>query len=148
MTNLNRIFALTVLVVIMSGLFAVGAKPEGESSAPASRHDPVSRLLADFAGAVSALDVEKAESLFLPPDDTADGTNRREHIREMKKDWNRERDREAEMSVQFTNTTVLVETEMIVGGEEAEPHPIPVRFKITFDPKGNCKIVSMEYVKE
>ena len=147
MKNITKISTLTISVFLIIAFFVISAKPEDRTTASA-KHNPVSRLLADFADAVHARDAEKAESLFLPPDDTIEGINRRDHIREMKEDWNQAQDQEAEMSVQFTNTTVLVETEMNIRGEEAKPNPIPVRFKISFDPNRNCKIASMEYIKE
>jgi len=116
-----------------------------DSEIPGEPQDPVSSMLDSFADAVVARDMRKAESLFLPPDDTPDGKNRERHIEEMKKDWSRATQRDPFAAVKFKNTTVLVHTQMVLVGKEAKPAVIPVEFKVSFGEDG-YKIVAMKYL--
>ena len=93
----------------------------------------------DFASAVSSLDAQKAEALFLVPDSTPDGTNRQAHIQEMRKDWTRVAAQGKKMTANFTNTVILVRTQM--KGEESTGQPM--EFKVAFTKEG-LKIVAMK----
>ncbi len=143
----------TAVAVLVCSLVLVGAISTGhaqtgtEVDRTQTPVDPVTRLLVDFSAAVATLDAGKAETLFLPPDDSADGMNRSSHIKEMRKDWAGERDKNRQMHVVFTNTTVLVRAEMVVAGEEAHPKSTPVEFKVSLGPDG-CRIAAMSYLNE
>ncbi len=105
--------------------------------------DPVETLLADFVAAVYDLDVEKAESLFLPPDKSPAGKNRQSHIAEIKKDWTRA---QKHLSVEFRDTRKIVQTTMVVRENDAKPESVPVEFVVAFTKQG-CKIVSMNHLR-
>ena len=142
--------ALVVPVCFVVACF-VSVAPAGaadaKKAAEATYVNPVDRMLKDFAAAVSALDAQKGEALFLPPDDTPDGKNRQGHLREMKKDWGKARERGQQMTVEFRNVVIVVRADMSMGGHEAEREPIPVELKVALTKEG-CEIVAMKYLKQ
>ena len=86
------------------------------------------------------------EGLFVPPDDTPDGENRRKNIREMNKDWKRAKEAGApKITVAFKNTVTTIRTEMVVGSDKVAARAIPVEIKVAFT-KDGAKIVSLEYL--
>ena len=109
--------------------------------------DAVSTMLREFEAAVSVFDVEKAQKLFLPPDDTPDGKNRQKHFDEMRKDWSRAKEKNEKVTVEFKNVVILVRAEMFPGGVKPEAKVTPVELKIKLTREG-CRIVAMEYLKE
>lgn len=148
MKTARTMIAVLVCSVALLVVISQGRAQPGTTGEPAQTvADPITRLLANFSAALATLDADKAEALFLPPDASLDGKNRGSHIKEMKKDWAAQKGKSRMMSVAFTNTTVLVRTEMVVAGEEAHPRPTPVEFKVVLAPEG-CKIVAMSYLKE
>lgn len=82
---------------------------EPEKAGAANKKDALDQLLTDFAAASAKLDIEKAEKLFVSPDDTPAGKNRQGHLSELRKDWKRAKEGGANEgpSVQFKNTTKL-----------------------------------------
>ena len=95
------------------------------------------------------------EALFLPPDETADGKNRQQHIREIRKDWSTGKHKE-KMIVEFKKTQTLVHkgetlvrTEMSVSGSGGLPSVSgePLEFKVVFTSDG-CKIAAMKYLDD
>ena len=80
--------AVIVFSVAVRGLISIGRAQTAPKIEPTvTACDIITSFLNDFSAAVAALDVQKAEALFLPPDDSADGKNRSSHIKELKKDW-------------------------------------------------------------
>ena len=110
--------------------------------------DPLDRVLAELAAAAGTFDVERAEKLFLPPDETAEGKNRQAHLAEIRKDWSRAKEGGAKegISVRFENAKKILRTQMVVSGpgstEEAERMDVELTVTLT---KDGWKIVSMEF---
>ena len=140
-------FVLICLAVVYTFAPTNAEDAEDREVAEAPFVSAVDQMLKDFAAAVSTSDARKAEGLFVPPDDTLDGKNRQDHIREMKKDWKRSKERGQKMTVEFTNTVIIVRTKMLAGGDEGEAQPIPLEFKVALT-KDGCKILAMKYLKE
>lgn len=134
--------AVASLVLISQAYTDVG----GGLNTPAAG-DAVTTMLREFEAAVSALDADKAQKLFLTPDDTPDGKNRRKHIDEMRKDWSRAKEKGEKVAVEFKNAVILVRAEMFPGGAKAEAKAIPVEFKVKLTRDG-CRILAMEYFKK
>jgi len=143
----HRFVVLIYLGVACLTGFALSKADGARQVDEAAFESPVDRMLKDVSAAISTLDVQKAEALFLPPDNTADGKNRQNHILEMKKDWKEAKERGQKMTVDFRNTVTIVRTEMFAVEEETEAEPITVELKVTFT-KDGCKIVSMKYVEK
>lgn len=112
--------------------------------------DSIDRMLQDFASATYAQDIQKAEALFLPPDETADGKNRQQHIREIRKDWASGEHKE-KLIIEFKKRQVLVRNEeTFVRTEMSVPGYGPdmlLEFKVVFI-NNDCRIAAMEYLEE
>jgi hypothetical protein len=106
--------------------------------------DPLDKLLADMAAATAMFDVEKAEQLFLPPDDTPAGKNRQGHLAEIRKDWKRAKEAGAKAGprLQFKNTKKVIRTQLAVG-DGAKQQTSEVEITVAFTDQ-SWKIVSLE----
>jgi hypothetical protein len=145
---MRRTFTCGALLVCSTVLaFAVAQEPPKPEVA--TEKDALDRLLTDFAAATAKLDIDKAEKLFLPPDDTAAGKNRQAHLSELRKDWKRAKESGANAgpSVQFKNTKKIIRTQMLIGGPGGpqERQVSEVEFTVAFT-KDGWKIVSMDDV--
>ncbi len=139
----------TALIVCSTMLvFAFGQKAEKQGAAV--KKDPLDALLADFAAATAKLDIEKAERLFLSPDETPAGKNRQAHLTELRKDWKRAKASGAKEgpSVQFKNTKKILRTQMVIRGPGGpkKGQTSEVEFSVALTEDG-WKIVSMDYVR-
>jgi hypothetical protein len=106
---------LVSFFVVFACSFAISVFSQEAGKPAVSDADPLDRLLADFAAAVGKFDVEAAEKLFLPPDNTPDGQNRQGHISELRKDWTRAKAEGSQgLQVEFTNTRKVIRTDMRV----------------------------------
>ena len=143
----TRIFTFVASLVVLWSVSLGVASAQDAKPAPAAEYQgPVARLLHEFAAAVASLDVQGMEGLFLPPDDSPDGENRRENIREMKKDWKRAKGKDApKITVAFENTVTTVRTDMVVGSDKVAARAIPVEIKVAFT-KDGAKIVALKYL--
>lgn len=133
-------------VLIISLVAGLAAAELTETQDGTVRRDPLDKLLAEFAAASEALDIEKAERLFLPPDETPAGVHRQALLAEMRKDWGRARESDAERGpvVRFEDTQKIIRTQMTVEspGETGRTQARPMEFTVRFTDEG-WKIVSM-----
>jgi len=111
------------------------------------RRGGIDALLAEFSKAISELDIKKTSALFLPPDDTPAGRNRRRHLAEMRKDWTRARQRGTKLSASFREVKKIVRANMVCR-EGSEPgRTIPVEIEVALTNRG-WRIVSMRNLPE
>ena len=110
---------------------------------------PVQTLLDTFAEAAANQSTETMIGLFLPPDETPAGLNRKHHIDEIEKDWPNVPP-SMSMTVSFMNVSFdnesLLKADMVVANAKDGKQTIPVRFKVRLS-KNEWKIVSMDYVQ-
>jgi hypothetical protein len=99
--------------------------------------DPIDQLLVDFARSMMKGDTEAATKLFLEPDDTPAGKNRKAFIADMNRDW-----KSPEMAKHagkircgFRGTTKIVRTKMLVklGEGEVEASDLVLSVVLTED---------------
>ena len=133
--------------LVCSTVLAFAFAQEPEKPGVTIKKDALDELLADFAAATAKLDIAKAETLFLAPDDTAAGQNRQGHLSELRKDWKRAKESGVKEgpSVQFKNTKKVIRTQMHIRGPGGpkEGDVSEVEFTVVFT-KDGWKIVSME----
>ena len=144
---MRRTFTCGALFVCSILAFAVAQEPL--TPEVVAEKDALDRLLTDFAAATAKLDIDNAEKLFLPPNNTAAGKNRESHLSELRKDWTLAKESGANVgpSVQFKNTNKIIRTEMLIGGPGGpqEGQSRKVEFTVAFT-KDGWKIVSMDDV--
>jgi hypothetical protein len=142
---MGKIYTCCALFICSAAL-AFGFAQQPATSGAVTEADALDRLLTDFATATATLDVAGAESLFLPPDDTADGRNRQANLSELRKDWQRARESGASVgpAVQFRNVQKIVRADMLINGPGGpkEGTVSEVEFTAAFT-KDGWKIVSM-----
>ena len=66
---MRRTLICGAFVSISAIVLAFAFAEEFEKPSATIKKDPLDQLLADFTAATAKLDIEKAERLFLPPDD-------------------------------------------------------------------------------
>jgi len=146
---MRKTLTCVTLLLVCSTVLAFEFAQEPEKQGAPVKKDPLDELLADFTAATGKLDIERAERLFLPPDDTPGGKNRQAHLSELRKDWNRAKESGAKEgpSVQFKNTKKVIRTQMVISGPGGpkEGYSSEVEFTVAFT-KDGWRIVSMEPV--
>jgi hypothetical protein len=144
---MRRILTCGALLFVCWTVVAFAFAQEPGKLGAAVKNDPLDRLLAEFATATGRLDIERAERLFLPPDDTLAGKNRRTHLSELRKDWQRAKEsgEEEGPAVQFKNVKKVIRTQMVISGPGGprEGEVIESEFTVASTRDG-WKIVSME----
>ena len=75
---------IAVSVLAVTALTLTHASP---NSGGVNETKTLDGLLREFDDAIASADIEKMESLFLPPDGTEDGRNREANLAEARKDW-------------------------------------------------------------
>jgi hypothetical protein len=147
---MRRTLTCGALLFVCWTVLAFAFAQEADKPGAAMKKDPLDELLAEFAAATGKLDIERAERLFLPPDDTPAGKNRRAHLSELRKDWKRAKESGAKggPSVQFKNTKKVIRTQMVISGPGGpkEGQVSEVEFTVAFT-KDGWKIASMEPVR-
>jgi hypothetical protein len=107
---------------------------------------PVQTLLDTFAEAVANQNTETMITLFLAPDETPEGVNRKKHIDEMQKDWAKDPFPD-KLSVTFTNVAFdnksLLKADMVLTSTTEKIEMIAVNFKVRLS-NNEWKIVMMD----
>ena len=94
---------------------------------------------------VAALDAQKMGALFLPPDASANGRNRKKHLDEMQRDWERVRERGKKVAVSFAETRTVVRTTMVLKEGANPARAVPIELEVVATDAG-WRIAAMRYL--
>ncbi len=143
---------ILVLCTLLMGCSQPG-KQQGTNQygKPISPDAPyVDSFLQEFSKATAELDIDKMTDLFLPPDDTQAGINRREHLLQAQREWARAKEEGKKIAISFEKTyfdqaNESIRTNMVVISPREKTERIPIEFEITLTDNG-WRIVSMRYL--
>jgi hypothetical protein len=145
----NLSIIVTVGFLVAAGAIALrGDQQDALAGAPKQPQsvvkDPLDKLLDNFADACAQLDIEKAEHLFVSPDETPAGKNRHANLAELRKDWKQAK---AGLSTKFKNAKKTIRTDMVIAGPgvSEKGETVHVEFEVALTGEG-WKIVSMKYL--
>lgn len=127
---------------------AVTERTEERSAEPPSQ--AAIGVLKQFHMATVNLDVRQLEAVFLPPDDTSAGKNRRRHLEEARKDFAKLRDSGGQMSLEFEDIKqqpaekgfVISTTIKDVADKDKPPLPVDIDVVQTDDGWKIAKMIS------
>lgn len=140
--NVMRRAVVTICLVLSLGTVAVvWASDASQTQNPNSMEE----FLSAFADATNELDIERAQSLFLPPDDSDQGKRRAFLIQEFEDDWQEAKAKGESKKIFFGEPEmqrVTFRTTMRVRGE---PQAMPVEFTLQMTEEG-FKIVAFKHL--
>lgn len=94
-----------LLLVALTSLGSACVSSSSPPPPPVVESGAVDRLLEEFTAASATFDVERMTALFLPPDDTPAGENRRLHLEAMQADWPAAQAEGRDLQVTFRDVT-------------------------------------------